>query len=236
MQQANTTTTKRKPAPAKLSTASLASRFYRLITDDGQPEEARRDLLEWFDQMCNHAGISLEHPAFFRRAFLMAALATEETPRKKRAKHLNAHFSWQAYDAIQKTLKRTQAGESLAAIYAGREAARARRQAAREAENLNAPEPEDTTSDEWRYWKLRRMERAFEGSDREARRQAWAEFTALLESLMADEDFWHISNACALLPHLIIARQRIDETRAFEKRQSAAAKGAAARRKKAGAA
>jgi hypothetical protein len=224
MQQANTTTTKRKPAPAKLSTASLASRFYRLITDDGQPEEARRDLLEWFDQMCNHAGISLEHPAFFRRAFLMAALATEETPRKKRAKHLNAHFSWQAYDAIQKTLKRTQAGESLAAIYAGREAARARRHAEREAERLNAPEPKDKTSDEWRYWKLRRMERAFDGEDGAAYKQAWAEFTALLKGLMAEEGFWHTGNARALLPRLIIARQQIDKQNAREKKVRAAKK------------
>jgi hypothetical protein len=110
--QKKDTTKQENEAPATLSTASVASRFYRLITDDGQPEEARRDLLEWFDQMCNHAGISLEHPAFFRRAFLMAALATEETPRSRSRKSLNAHFSWQAYDAIQKTLARTKAVES----------------------------------------------------------------------------------------------------------------------------
>ena len=231
MQRANTTTAERKPAPAKLSTASLASRFYRLITDDGQPEEARRDLLEWFDQMCNHAGISLEHPAFFRRAFLMAALATEETPRSRSRKSLDAHFSWQAYDAIQKTLKRTQAGESLAAIYAGREAARARRHAEREAERLTMPEPKDKTSDEWRYWKLRRMERAFDGEDGAAYRQAWQEFKLLLNDLMADESFWHTGNARALLPRLIIARQQIDKQNAYEKRVHAGVKSAASRRR-----
>jgi len=219
-----------------LAHASEAARFHRLITDDGQPEEARRDLLEWFDQMCNHTEVNLEHPTFFRRAFLMAALATEETPRSRSRKSLNAHFSWQAYDEIQKTLARTKAGESLAAIYAEREAARSARRAAREAENLNAPEPKDTTSDEWRYWKLRRMERAFDGEDSAAYRQAWQEFELLLKGLMADESFWHTGNARTLLPHLIIARQEIDRTAAFEKRQSAAAKGTATRRKKAGAA
>jgi hypothetical protein len=127
-------------------------------------------------------------------------------------------------------------GESLAAIHAGREAARARRHAEREAERLNVPEPKDKTSDEWRYWKLRRMERAFDGEDGAEYKQAWAEFTALLKGLMADESFWHTGNARALLPHLIIARQQIDHARAFERSQSAAAKGTAARRKKAGAA
>ena len=225
-----------KKQTTTLAHASAAARFHRLITDENQPEEASRDLLEWFDQMCNHTGVNLEHPAFFRRAFLMAAKATEEMPRKKRGKSLDARCAWQAYDEIQKTLARIQAGESLAAIYDAREAARSARQAAREAEQLNAPEPKDKTSDEWRYWKLRRMERAFEGGDGAAYKEAWAEFTALLKGLMADESFWHTGNARTLLPHLIIARQEIDRTAAFEKRQSAAAKGTATRRKKAGAA
>jgi hypothetical protein len=227
-----------KKQTTTLAHASAAARFHRLITDETQPAEARHDLLEWFDQMCNHTEVNLEHPAFFPKAFLMAAKGTEEMPRKKRGKNLDAAWAWQAYDEIQKTLARTKAGESLAAIYAEREAARERRQAAREAENLNAPEPKDKTSDEWRYWKLRRLERAFAGrrEDGEAYAEAWREFRALLDGLLADEDFWHTGNARALLPTLIIARQRIDETRAFEKRQSAAAKGTAARRKKAGAA
>ncbi len=228
--QKKDTTRRKLEAPANLSTASVASRFYRLITDENQPAEARRDLLEWFDQMCNHAGASLEHPAFFRRAFLMAAKGTEEMPRKKMGKNLDARCAWQAYDEIQKTLARIQAGESLAAIYAEREAARSARQAAREAENLNAPEPEDTTSDEWRYWKLRRMEKAFDGDDGEAYKQAWAEFTALLKGLTADKSFWHTGNARALLPRLIIARQEIDRASAFEKRERGAT-----RRKKGGA-
>ena len=221
-----------------LAHASAAARFHRLITDETQPAEARHDLLEWFDQMCNHTEVNLEHPAFFPKAFLMAAKGTEEMPRKKGVKNPDAAWAWQAYDEIQKTLARTSAGESLAAIYAEREAARERRQAAREAENLNAPEPEDKTSDEWRYWKLRRMERAFDGrrEDGEAYAEAWREFRALLDGLLADEDFWHTGNARALLPTLIIARQQIDHTRAFEKRQSAAAKDTATRRKKAGAA
>jgi hypothetical protein len=207
-----------------LAHASAAARFHRLITDETQPAEARHDLLEWFDQMCNHTEVNLEHPAFFPKAFLMAAKGTEETPRKKRGKNLDAAWAWQAYDEIQKTLARTKAGESLAAIYAEREAARERRQAAREAENLNAPEPKDKTSDEWRYWTLRRMEKAFDGEDGAAYKQAWAEFTALLKGLMAEEGFWHTGNARTLLPHLIIARQQIDKQNARAKKVRAAKK------------
>jgi hypothetical protein len=174
--------------------------------------------------MCNHTEVNLEHPAFFPKAFLMAAKGTEEMPRKKGVKNLDAARAWQAYDALQKTLARTEAGESLAAIYAEREAARSARQAAREAENLNAPEPKDKTSDEWRYWKLRRMERAFDGGDGAEYKQAWAEFTALLKGLMADESFWHTGNARTLLPHLIIARQQIDKQKARAKKVRAAKK------------
>jgi hypothetical protein len=86
------------------------------------------------------------------------------------------------------------------------------------------PEPEDKTSDEWRYWKLRRMERAFEGGDGAAYKQAWAEFKLLLNDLMAVEGFWHTGNARALLPTLIIARQQIDEQKAREKKVRAAKK------------
>ncbi len=233
--QKKDTTRRTLEAPATLSAASLASRFRRLVTDERQPEEARHELLEWFDQMCNHTGVNLEHPAFFRRAFLMATKATEEMPRRKLAKNLDAYCAWQAYDEIQKTLARNVAGESLAAIYAEREAARARRHAEREAERLNAPEPEDKTSDEWRYWKLRRMEKAFDDGDGAAYKQAWAEFKLLLNDLMAVEEFWHTGNARTLLPHLIIARQEIDHARAFEKRERAKAVGAGVRRKKGGA-
>jgi hypothetical protein len=223
-----------KKQTTTLAHASAANHFYRLITDDNQPAEARHDLLEWFDQMCNHTGVNLEHPAFFPKAFLMAAKTTEEMPRKKTAKSVDAAWAWQAYDEIQQTLTRTKAGESLAAIYAEREAARCARQADREAENLNAPEPEDKTSDEWRYWKLRRMERAFDGEGVEYA-DAWHEFAALLTGLMAEADFWHTGNARTLLPHLIIARQEIDRTRAFEKRQRVKAVDAVTSRKKGGA-
>ncbi len=222
--QKKDTTRRKLEAPATLSAASVASRFYRLITDETQPLDARRELLEWFDQMCNHTEVNLEHPAFFPKAFLMAAKGTEEMPRRKRGKNLDARCAWQAYDAIQKTLARTQAGESLAAIYAERESARSARQAAREAAQLNAPEPKDKTSDEWRYWTLRRMERAFAGKDGEAYAAAWREFRALLEGLLADKSFWHTGNARTLLPTLIIARQQIDKQDAYEKRESARAR------------
>ena len=47
--------------------------------------------------------------------------------------------------------------------------------------------------------------------------------------LMRDEDFWHVNNALALLPHLIIARQEIDRRGARDKRLKAAMKAAQTR-------
>jgi len=97
----------------------------------------------------------------------------------------------------------------------------------------NTPEPKDKLSDEWRAWKLRQFRRAFLRLGGEEYRRAWDEFRALLYALMADGDFWHVSHALALLPHLLTARQEIDRIHASEKRSRAGVKDAETRQRKA---
>jgi hypothetical protein len=85
-------------------------------------------------------------------------------------------------------------------------------------------EPKDRLSDEWRYWKLRQLERGFSGDDSEAYNAAWKEFKALLMGLIGDGDFWHVSHALSILPQLIIARQSIDRLSQSERRSRAGMK------------
>ena len=92
----------------------------------------------------------------------------------------------------------------------------ARRQAGTTAEreqNEHSPEPADQTSQEWRDWKVKQFEQAVEHrvDDRAAYDLAWQEYEALLRGLIADDNFWHVSFATKLLPHLLDARQEIAE-------------------------
>jgi hypothetical protein len=75
----------------------------------------------------------------------------------------------------------------------------------------DAEEPPDRTSAKWRAWKVRQVTRAFEWreGDHDAYQRAWDEYRALLMGLVADENFWHVSFAARLLPHLLAARQEI---------------------------
>lgn len=73
------------------------------------------------------------------------------------------------------------------------------------------PEPKDTTSDEWRYWKIANLHLDFRSGNTDAYRRAHDEFRTLLTGLYNNEGFWRVSNALALLPHLIIARQEIEK-------------------------
>jgi len=83
-------------------------------------------------------------------------------------------------------------------------------------ERAAQPEPEDQTSDEWRYWKIANLHLDFGSGNTDAYRRAHEEFRALLTELYHDDDFWHVTNALALLPQLIIAKQRIEETKRVE--------------------
>lgn len=71
-------------------------------------------------------------------------------------------------------------------------------------------EPKDRLSNEWRHWKLRQFEQAFNSGELETYTAAWTEFRDLLRGLMADGNFWHTSHATELLPHLLSIRQYLD--------------------------
>jgi hypothetical protein len=79
----------------------------------------------------------------------------------------------------------------------------------REEKERNAGEPKNWLSAEWRYWKLRRLTKAFTSGDSDAYDAAGKEYKALLHELVADRNFYHVSFALQLLPDLIIARQDI---------------------------
>jgi hypothetical protein len=102
---------------------------------------------------------------------------------------------------------------------------------------LAKPEPKKKTSAEWRYWKLCQIEHAFENRTdaRDLYRQAWEYVKELFKGLLLCPDFWHVDLITPLLPHLIIARQEIDEIYAHEKRTRAGVKGAKKRKARKGA-
>ncbi len=194
--------------------------LFKLINDEAVSEDARWHLTEYVDDILS--GAPATDPTNNRPLFLRGF--SEGWPRADDHSRRN----------VGEFLCRVKKGESVESIIADFRGQLDANAAAYAERWLTMPEPKDKTSDEWRYWKLRRMEKAFDG-DGEAYKQAWTEVTDLLKGLMAEADFWHTGNARALLPTLIIARQRIDETRAFEERESAKAERAATRRKKGGA-
>jgi hypothetical protein len=77
----------------------------------------------------------------------------------------------------------------------------------RAAEIRVSPEPADKTSKDWRYWKLRNLEFDLESDDEELRGRAWREFDELYQWFRGSSR-QPASTARAVLPHLIIARQR----------------------------
>ncbi len=184
--------------------------LFKLINDEAVSEDARRHLAEYVDDILSASEVSdlTNNRPLFLRGFI------EGWPRADKYSRRN----------VGELLQRVKCGEALASIIADFRGQLDAGAEARLERWLTMPEPKDKTSDEWRYWKLRRMERAFDGEDGAEYKQAWQEFKLLLNDLMAEEDFWHTGNAHALLPHLIIARQQIDKQKARAKRVRAAKK------------
>jgi antitoxin (DNA-binding transcriptional repressor) of toxin-antitoxin stability system len=185
--------------------------LFKLINDKAVSKDARHRLAEYVDEVLNAAPITdaTNNRPLFLRGFVEGWQQVGGHSRRN----------------VGEILQRVKSGETLESVITDFQRQMTSNEEAHRGGWLNMPEPKDKTSDEWRYWKLRRMEKAFDASDREAYAEAWREFRALLDGLMAEPDFWHTGNARTLLPDLIIARQEIDRTRAFEKRQRA--KGAA---------
>ncbi len=192
--------------------------LFKLIHDEAISEDARRHLLEYVDDILNSASLTdaAHNKSLFLRGYVEGLEQTDSHSRRN----------------IGEILERIKAGETLEEIIDDFNAQLQRSAEAQRVKWLTMSEPKDKTSSEWRYWTLRRTAHAFQNGDMAARKEAWNEFEALLKGLMADASFWHISNALALMPHLIIARQEIDKMNARERRAQAAIKGVLKRRQK----
>ena len=191
-----------------------AVRLFNIVNDQNIPPEVRHALVGYVDDVASSA-VSADwtnNSAHFLRWSTATARA-----RLSRA--------------VSEIIKRLHKGETAEETIRDFEHQWAVRAASRRRAELTKPEPQDRTSAEWRYWKLRRMEQAFQSGDKEGYRAAWDEFEALLMGLLRDENFWRAQSALTLLPHLMIARQEIDRT----KHSPAAKKSARARTAKGGA-
>jgi hypothetical protein len=137
------------------------------------------------------------------------------------------------YTRLLDIIRRVDAGESLAEMYAECERRHAEWKAEREAEELAKPEPKDKTSAEWRWWKLRQVEADLDSGDTERYGAAWGYFRNLLLWLIADSNFWHVSTVHRLLASLMVIRQELDGMERRERRSDAGVKGAQTRKRNA---
>ena len=210
--------TKKRATKAPDTLRRDAVRLFNIVNDQNIPLEVRHALVGYVDDVVSDAPSAdwTNNRAHFLRCFIEGARGRLTRP-------------------VGEIIKRLHKGETAEEIIRDFECRGEATSARLQAEELAKPEPPDKTSAEWRYWKLRRMEQAFQSGDKEASRAAWDEFEALLMGLLRDENFWRAQSALALLPHLIIARQEIDRTNAGAKHSPAAKKSARARTAKGGA-
>ncbi len=210
---------KKNITPDKQSgTLKDALLLFKLIHDEAISEDARHHLLEYVDDILNSAPMTdaAHNKSLFLRGFVDGWQRSDSHSRRN----------------VGEVLQRVKAGETLEQVLDDFNAQLQRSAAAQRAAWLTMPQPKDRNSDEWRYWKLRCLEDAFQGNDIKANEQAWEEFKTLLTGLMAEGGFWYAGNAIALLPHLLIARQEIDWAKANERPSQSAVKGAQKRRQK----
>jgi hypothetical protein len=133
---------------------------------------------------------------------------------------------------LKDIIKRVDAGEDLEAIAEEEKAQGGERAEAYKVEQSAKPEPKDKTSDEWRYWKLRRIEAGFydyEG-DTEKYAEAWREFREFFHGYMKNAT---VESAIALLPTLITTHQRQLAYERQDRRRDAGRRGAQTRKAKA---
>jgi hypothetical protein len=207
----------KKAADQQSGTRKDALLLFKLIHDEAISEDARHHLLEYVDDILNSAPLTdaAHNKPLFLRGFVDGWQRSDSHSRRN----------------VGEILGRVKAGETLEQVLDDFNAQLQRSVAVQRAAWLTMPQPKDRNSDEWRYWKLRRLEDALQGNDIEASEQAWKEFKTLLTGLMAEGGFWYTGNAVALLPHLLIVRQEIDRAKASE-RPSQGMKGGLRRRQK----
>lgn len=168
--------------------------LFKIINDKSIPQKARQELSEYVDDVCSSS--QLFDPHHNKTCFLKTFV--DGYGRDTHARR-----------NMQTILNQLKAGKSADEVVAWVDEKREAHYAKMQEEEDAQPEPRSKLSKEWRYWKIRQLTRAFTSNDLEAYTAAWKEFRALLTELVTDPDFYHISFAIALLPHLLIARQEI---------------------------
>ncbi|HEX8177849.1 MAG TPA: hypothetical protein VF543_22360 [Pyrinomonadaceae bacterium] len=197
----------RKDNTSNKALQSDALLIFNTIHDKATPKAIREEIGYYADDVLN---ISPLVPDLWSDRELFVACFVDGM---KRATEEPYTYSRDTVREIVESLKKGETPEEIIARFN-----EARKRVA--SERLNAPEPKDKSSNDWRVWKVRQLERAFNGTDAKAYDAAWTEYQALLRGLVSDRQFYHVSYALALLPHLLAARQEIDATIAREKRSS----------------
>jgi hypothetical protein len=109
--------------------------------------------------------------------------------------------------ALLDLIRRVDEGADLNEL---RDKAEAEAEEKRRRTKLTAPEPKDKTSDEWRYWKIFRMEEALRKGDVEAWGEFWSYFDGFKDVLLSREGYTAADASAArqMLPDLLIFWQK----------------------------
>ena len=193
--KSNTAKADRRTSAKITVTRKDALMLFNAINREGISDKARIDILGYIDEVIDDA--PSQDPAHNKSLFLR--LFSEGWQESSRHARRN----------MGEIIQRLRAGQTIEEIHNAFEQERAAWRRKKEEEERSKPEPKNWLSQEWRWWKIRQLERAFNGNDREAYQAAWDEFKALLHELSKDGNFYHTYFARNLLPHLIEARQVI---------------------------
>jgi hypothetical protein len=173
-----------------------AALLFKVINDPNTPDHARDEISGWADEIYNYAE-NVPDPYQDKRLFVRTFIdGMQNAPRANASRHVRRIIKW------------LREGQEPAAIAAWFDQERARIAAEQEAKNRTQPEPKDKLSADWRYWKLRRMERALRGQEGEkAQREARREFKRIAREAIniAASDRYH---AEMMLPNFIVAIQQ----------------------------
>jgi hypothetical protein len=117
---AKQTSKKRTPKTQPLSTRATAVRLFKLLHDPGQDQRTRYELTELVDELINNANPATpdNNQKEFERAFMASARVVESIKKPRNTtKTIELRFAHDSYAAIQKTLARLDAGETLSDIF-----------------------------------------------------------------------------------------------------------------------
>jgi hypothetical protein len=172
-----------------------AALLFKTIHDERISEDVREIVQEYVQDIYSDVPETWPHN---NRSLFIAGFV-------KGWKRQDTHHARRNVGQMLDRLKSGESAESIIEEWEGRREANRQRS---EDEMLSAPEPKDRASNEWRYWKLRRMERALRGQEGEkAQREARREFKRIAREAIniAASNRYH---AEMMLPQFIIAIQQ----------------------------